>query len=121
MNKAVVDGYIAKAAELLEASKVAENGKINKTFRGYISSFGAAVTMGSLRSAIAFNSVKGGASDDRQELMKIIYALITGSIYSDNANLLKYVIDENDDAKLKEKICDAAIAIKLAMNLYELV
>ena len=120
MNKQRIDGYMEKAIGLLKNSGVAQNGKIPKTFRGYISSFGAAITMGSLRSAIAFNSEQGGAVSERQKLMEIIHKLIKEPNEQEDEKLLKYVIRKNNDVELKEKIIDAAIAVKLAMNMYQL-
>ena len=120
MNKQRIDRYMKEAIELLQNLEIVQNGKISKTFRGYISSFGAAITMGSLRSAIAFNSEQGGADKERQKLMQIIYRLIKKPEDVENKKLLTYVIEKNNDVELKEEIIDAAIAVKLAMNMYQL-
>lgn len=50
---------------------------MNKTYRGQISTFGAAVVMGCLKSAIAFFSDPNKASVDRSKLIKVMYQLIT--------------------------------------------
>ncbi len=122
MNKKRIDKYLPKAIDLLEKSGVAdEKGSIPKTFRGYISSFGAAVVMGSLRSAVAFNSVQNNADKERQKLMQIIYCIINDTEYSDDISLLQYIIDRNNDDAIKEQVYDAAIAVKLAMNAYDLI
>ena len=122
MNKKRIDQYLPEAIALLRELKVAdESGDIPKTFRGYISSFGAAVVMGSLRSAVAFNSVQNNADKERQKLMQIIYCLIKDPKDSSDVSLLQYIIDQNNDDAIKEKIYDAAIAVKLAMNAYNLV
>lgn len=89
---------------------------IEKSFRSQISSFGAAVEMGSLLSAVAFFSNKGGSDTDRPKLMQAIYMLITGK---NEKSLLMYVKD-NNTAETKRKVIDAAVALKLAMNAYEL-
>ena len=120
MSKQRIDGYIQEAIELLQVLQISQNGKIPKTFRGYISSFGAAITMGGLRSAIAFNSKQGGADLERQKLMEVIYRLIKNENESDDKKLLNYVIEKDNDAELKDEILDAAIAVKLAMNMYHL-
>lgn len=135
MNKKTINGYLPKAYELLNKAGVAEKGTINKMFRGYISSFGAAIAMGSLKAAIAAYSAKGSAVEHREKLIDIIYALIENKSYEDvvseqdnnkasNNNemsgLLKYVNELNDDRKAEEEILNAAIAVKLAMNMYDL-
>ena len=80
MNKAVIDDLIPKAYTALEDFGIANNkGEIIKTFRGYISSFGAAIVMGSLRAAIAFNSKNKDTGLERNRLMMIIYYLVTNS------------------------------------------
>lgn len=125
MNK---DEMIARAIPLLkDAGIVNIDEKTNseyivKTFRGQISSFGAAVEMGSLVSAVAFFSSKGGSVTERPKLMEVIYLLITEKDKKNIGNrdtLLNYVIEHND-ALLKRQIIDAAVAVKLAMNAYEL-
>ena len=98
---------------------------IEKTFRGQISSFGAAVTMGSLLSAVAFYSQKGGASTDRPKLMSAIYTIMKEELNKEGKSVptekssLEYVIG-NDTDTIKDKVIDAAVALKLAMNVYEL-
>jgi hypothetical protein len=126
MNKKQIDEYIPKAYEALKTFGVAKENEdgvleIKKTFRGYIAAFGAAIIMGSLRSAIAFNSAQNGAEHPRENLMKILYFLITGSEKEqiESVSLLNYVISNKEREKeIKEQIYNAAIATKLAMNMY---
>lgn len=92
---------------------------IEKSFRSQISSFGAAVEMGSLLSAVAFFSNKGGSDTDRPKLMQAIYMLITNNEESNEKSLLMHVKD-NNTAETKRDVIDAAVALKLAMNAYEL-
>lgn len=117
---------IPTAYDVLGSKGIAVNGKISKGFRGQISTFGAAVTTGTLLSAILFFSQKGNAIVDRTKLMDAIYEIIKqiNPETNDVGNLYKFVIKEINSAKgdtaIKELILDAAIALKLAMNLYEL-
>ena len=147
-NKRKIDEYISKAIEVLNNNKkiVKEGGKIDKTFSGQIATFAVAVSTGSLLSAVAFFSDNGGASNERSSLMDVIYEIITDEKLPDidkendknrnNANnkysgLLDYVKVKYKKSKeskeivsynrVKEDILNAAIAIKLAMNFYELV
>ncbi len=120
MNKARIDAYIPKAYTVLTDLGVAENGKISGTFRGYISSFGAAVTMGSLKAAIAFfSNGDNKAKKNRALLMDAIYAILEWD-KKGFGDLLALACSCNDEYALKEEILNAAIAIKLAMNMYEL-
>lgn len=142
-NKRKIDEYISKAIEVLNNNKkiVKEGGKIDKTFSGQIATFAVAVSTGSLLSAVAFFSDNGGASNERSSLMDVIYKIvidensqaITNQENDSNINskLLEHVKNEYKEFKLKndivsynrikEDILNAAIAVKLAMNFYELV
>ena len=119
MNKQRVNDWIPSAAEALEVAGIAQNGKVDSKFRGQISSFGAAVTMGSLKSAAAFFAKQGGAAVPRERLLTAMYYVITGEEKKPNEVFLK--ICNHDDHYMREQFVDAAIALKLAMNLYELV
>lgn len=125
-----VNDWIIYGKEALLALGIAENGTVVKTFRGQISSFGAAVSMGNLKSAVAFFSEQAGAAVPRQDLLRAIcYILHRGanknaasldarSIQTDQ--IFDYVC-ANDSVQLKNKFLDASIALKLAMNLFDLV
>lgn len=127
MNKKRVDKNIGKAYEVLQNKNIgiAVDGKISKGYRGQISTFGAAISSGSLLAAIAFFSDKGKAQVNREKLMKAIMELVKYN--HDNVKeeeLFFYVKNraksEGEKRYLKEEILDYAIAIKLAMNLYTL-
>lgn len=142
-NKRKIDEYISKAIEVLNNNKkiVKEGGKIDKTFSGQIATFAVAVSTGSLLSAVAFFSDNGGASNERSSLMDVIYKIVIDESSQGitnqendrniNSKLLKHVKNKYKEFKLKndivsynrvkEDILNAAIAIKLAMNFYELV
>ena len=76
MNKAIINDEIVIAYDVLKKSEIVENGKIKKTWRGQISTFGAAVTMGSLIPAVAFFSDQGGSSVKRQCIMDAILEIL---------------------------------------------
>ena len=48
MNKKQVNEWIPSAKKAVEEYGIAKNGMVDNKFRGYISSFGAAVILGSL-------------------------------------------------------------------------
>ncbi|MEG1106916.1 MAG: type III-B CRISPR module-associated protein Cmr5 [Eubacterium sp.] len=132
MNKRIINEMIPKAYTVLETVKIAKNGKINENYRGQISSFGAAVIMGSLLPAVAYFSEKGDADVDRTKIIKAITHLLYNNEKNvDKLNLfgtLKNQIGQGkntvdtllDENYIKEKVINAAIALKLAMNLYDL-
>ena len=118
MNKYVVDGELEIAYKALKIAKIAdENGTIAKGFRGQISSFGAAVVGGSVCAAIAFFSQQSGAAVEREKLLEAIqYILQKKEIMKKEEDLFSYAVHNKE--KAKEEILNAAIALKLAMNLY---
>ena len=127
-----IDELIANAIPILRNTGIVKKDEktdeeyILRSFRGQISSFGAAVEMGSLLSAVAFFSKKGGSDTDRQLLMRAIYILIINDTEtkidakSEQSELLLFVIEHRNEPELKKNIIDAAVALKLAMNAYEL-
>ena len=119
MNKKRVNDYLLKAKDALIKTGIAKDGKIDKTYRSQISSFGAAVVMGSLPAAVAFFSSQGGATVERQKLIKAMYYCIFDEM-KDEKEILEFVCEKNS-IELKEQITDASIALKLAMNFYDLV
>ena len=123
INKAKVDHWIPKAHGAVADDKLLNNnGKLDSGYRGQISAFGAAVSMGSVLSAVAFFSKKGSDKDhdsqrkendyDRSKLMRAI-EIVLGL----DKDTLRLYAQEQDNAK--QQILHAAIALKLAMNLYE--
>lgn len=122
------DEMIVRAISVLDETGIVktdekEKSYIEKAFRGQISSFGAAVEMGSLLSAVAFFSSQGSSPTDRTKLMEAIYLLLTEKKKKDikeNETLLRYVAQKSNDKQLKSDVINAAVAIKLAMNAYEL-
>lgn len=120
MNKAIINDEVVVAYDVLKSSGIVENGKIKKTWRGQVSTFGAAVTMGSLIPAVAFFSDQGGASVKRQYILDAILEVMKKNniVPSKYNTLFEYVREKGDTCK--EDVLNAAIALKLAMNLYTL-
>lgn len=124
MNKNKINQEMQLAYEALEKTGIAnEKGEIEKNFRGQISSFGAAITMGSLLAAIAFFSKDASAEVSRSKLLDaILYVLKKqGTVKEKTTSLFDYAreyVEQGMEAVCREEIINAAIAIKLAMNLY---
>jgi len=120
MNKKRVNEWILPARQAIIANGIPENGVIDKTFRGQIATFGAAVVMGSLKSAIAFFAEQNKSSVDRPKLIKAMYQIITDEEAETTQEIFQYVCD-NYSYELIEKFTDASIALKLAFNFFLLV
>ena len=118
MNTKSVDSYIPEAKQALERFRIVENGKISKNFRGQISSFGAAVVMGSLPAAVAFFADQGSAQVDRSKLVSAMYYCVKKEDAAP-AEVLEYVC-KNNTAQTREDFINASIALKLAMNFFVL-
>ena len=113
MKKQKIDELIFRAYHILNDVGIVKDGKIDSAWRAQISSFGAFIAHGSLLAAVSVFSAEGNAKVDRSKLMDAIAKLL-----GLNKPLFKYV--EEADRKVKESVLDAAIALKLAMNLYDL-
>ena len=151
MNKNVVARQIPLAYKELETSGIVvkkdEYKLIPKGYRGQISAFGAAVTMGSLIPAVAFFSKKSGDQSsnseedvDRTKLMNAVFLLLKDDAdsygtavqkakFKNASDLMQYIynVSENETdlekkkkalKTCKEEIENAAIALKLAVGLY---
>lgn len=118
MNKREVNDMLGVAYSAIEKAKLLEaDGKILKAYRGQIAAFGAAITTGSLPAAVAFFMDKGGSEVDRPKLMQAIQLILQEKNIMKNSEKLFDYVKDNDSAK-KEQVINAAIALKLAMNLY---
>ncbi len=124
MNKNRVNRDLPIAYQALKAVEIAKGTVIKKTYRGQISTFGTAVSMGSMPAAIAFFSEKAAGADngvDRTLLLRAIEYVLRHRetpVLDENTCLFDYAV--NGGISAKEEILTAAIALKLAMNLYEL-
>ena len=125
MNKRRIDRWIPYAKEAIEVTGIAKGTVVDKTFRAQISSFGAAVVMGSLKASVAFFTDDGGASVERSKLLGAMDYVIRKGEGEEKPALKKpgQVLEDvcrDDSAQKKEQFIDAAIAIKLALNFFEL-
>lgn len=120
MSKKRINDWIAPAVAILKDTGIAKDGKVDSAFRGQISSFGAAVVMGSLKAAVAFFSQQGGAKVERQRLLDAMYRLVTGNTDSAKPSVVFRYVCDNDTPETRSKFMDAAVALKLAMNFYDM-
>lgn len=133
MDKKRIDGYLKNAALALEDTGIAKNGKINSSYRGQISSFGASIAQGSILAAVAVYCGKTGAGVETERLMAAIYLLkyydsakikvLKEKSPKENACALFEYVKENYPSRsyaVKEEIMEYAMALKMAMNLFVL-
>lgn len=134
-NKIRTDSYIPEAIKALEACDIAKDGKIDSSYRGQISSFGAAVTIGSFKQAVAFfaqDAKSGDSKINRSDLILAIDYVINPGKYTeekitnkkDKINVIKEdILKMKDPAELKaleNRYLDAAVALKVAMGVYDM-
>ena len=127
MNKRKVEKLLPKAIETLDKDifnikdSDDQGAFIEKGFRSQISSFGAAVTMGSFRAAVAFFAADGESDVERSKLICIMYYIITNEEKTAQEVAQKILsLSSADEAKMKEDFINASIAIKLALNAFRL-
>lgn len=121
MSKKRINDFLPFAYEGISKTKLYDNekDKVIGNCKAQITSFGAAVNMGSLLSAIVFFSNNNKSKIERVELMKLIYYVIKKG-NQDFEEIKSYdLFNYANDNNVKQEILDAAIAIKLAFNLYE--
>lgn len=124
MNKLLIETFIPIAYKALKNNeKICVDGKISSTLKGNIASFGAAIQMGSLLSAVAFFSKQGGAAEPRQELLHVILEILKehGDVPKDCMSLFDHIcgMQGQEMVQMKKLVVCAAVAVKLAMNLFE--
>lgn len=123
-----IDTYIQEALEALKNSTlgIVQGGKINKTYNGYLSSFGASIITSGLLPTFIFYSkkAKNNSDADRSKILTAIEKMLKklhNDILPNDENILQKVIAHPSDRRLKKAIEQCAIALKLAIRTYELV
>lgn len=132
MNRKI-DKLIPKAIDALKDTancKISTDGRsIDSAYRSAISSFGAAITLGSLKAAVAVftKDAEGGeAGIKRSELLRAIHFLVfENEGWPEKAkDVFNRVIAETaisaNERSLRQRFINAAVALKLAMNAFEL-
>ncbi len=129
MDKRAVEKWLPAAASAIRDNLAeTEHGKkvVDKGLRGQISGLGAAIEMGSLLAAVAFYSNKGGAQTDRQHIIRAIESMLKADrwapLFKNDADLFQAVLNARTagtEKELRQDILACAVALKLAMNLFE--
>ncbi|MCD4793394.1 MAG: type III-B CRISPR module-associated protein Cmr5 [Bacteroidales bacterium] len=108
---------------LLKTDKKNNINYIPKEYKGYISSFGAAITQSGLLPALYFNHQSEKSVADRKKLMNAVYKIIkkNQNINPQEDDLLSYAKNQTGNIKdLKNQILNAATALKLVIRTYKL-
>lgn len=135
-----IDALINPAIKAVEKAKITKpgnktkkdvdifllnDGDICKEFKGYISSFGAAVLQSGLLPALAFNhKTESGSKKDRLLLMNAIFLLLKEMRKDEvieEESLFDYAKKFPESRLIRNQILDAATAIKLVIRTYNLV
>lgn len=105
--------------------------EISKSYRSAISSFGAAVAMGSFRAAVAFfskDAENGESGISRSRLLPLMYYLYkwntTGTgVWQTAEAVCGEVLGASDEnaREMEKEFLHASVALKLAMNAFKLV
>ncbi len=124
INKRNVNQLIPKAIEALE--KIfniqcgSEKDTIPNEYRNYLASFGTCIRTSGLKTAVAIYNKEGKLNDEDKG--KVI-ELIAWVLDKDKQKLIKEInaVNSEDEKNLKQKVIEAAIAIKLSLNMFQLV
>ncbi len=125
MNKKRVDKWIPVAKIALKECNIADNNnKIDSEFRSQISAFGASIITSSFLAAVAFYSNKGNSDVNRHNLICALHYITSGN--NENTNTAAEIFEDlcqknTSELKIKQsEYIDASIALKLAMNCFDL-
>lgn len=120
-----IEKYIPVALRALENNtiKIVDNGKIDGTYNGYISSFGASIITSGLLPSFIFYSKKAenNREADRSQIVKALEFMLKDNavnLLTANESILNKVKINYSDNHLKQKIQECAIALKLAIRTY---
>lgn len=127
MNK--IDNLIAPAIEYVKSTKSKDKslnffdkeGKIPKEYKGYISSFGTAVLQSGLKVAVALFSDKSeGGEQSKMPIVNAVRDLVLTNEQKEKYDSLMAFVIENHHNGIRNKVLDAAVALKLALRTFEI-
>lgn len=120
-----IEKYIPVALNVLakETVGIVRDNKIDKTYNGYISAFGASIISSGLLPTMIFYSKKaeGNENADRSLILVALEKMLKSDeigFLSPEKTLLKEVIERHNEVRFKQKIQECAIALKLAIRTY---
>jgi len=112
MSKRIED-YIPKALAAIKTLDIEKDGEVPRQFNGYIASFGASIRQAGLLATLLFYAnEQSQAEEARPKVVKAIELIIGESIVNGQKGV-------NRD--LRNKVEDAAVALKLSVRTFKLV
>ncbi|MEL6627177.1 MAG: type III-B CRISPR module-associated protein Cmr5 [Bacteroidota bacterium] len=124
-----LQSYIPKAIEAINATQIAKGGKVNGTYNGFISSFGAGIVQaGILPAVIFFETAEGTEGADKYRICQALYwmkqtmdgkSIQTSSL--EKTTLSQYILSHNlqYDNKFLKEMTQYAVALKIAMRTFK--
>lgn len=122
-----IEILIPSAIEIVKTDVLNNSKEVPKEFNGYISSFGASITMSGLLPTLVFYSQEGKSKGNRRSVIDSIEKIIKKNypnLLVPDDTLLKKIITlkqqqtTTEFIRLHEKIKEAAIALKLAIRIF---
>lgn len=112
---------IGKARRALEESGIVKDGKYQKVFKGYISSFGASVAQAGLLPTIIFYENKSEQAKDRPKVIDALKMMLKLKEEYKNRFLTDYLLQEKkaEDQKMLNEVTDALVSLKLALRMFK--
>ncbi len=132
VDKKNIDALIPAAVKAIEAC-ILDNGEVSSVYRNYLASFGTVARFSGIKTAVAVYSKDAAKSkEDKGQVINMVYCVLKEEVRSsdndsnDGKNqeenqlgieLLEYI--KKDEKRAKDRIIEAAIAIKTALNLFK--
>jgi CRISPR-associated protein Cmr5 len=118
MSRKNIEKYIPKALEVL--GERYPEGVIPSAYNGYISSFGASIVQSGLKPTLAlFENNNADTKEDKRVLSQDILTILDPEHPDDS--LLRYVVySKEEEKRLKQKILDISVALKLSIRTFKL-
>ena len=111
---------IKKANDALTNVGIVKNGQYSKEMSGYISSFGASIVQSGLLATLIFYGNTESEAKERHKVVEAIDYIVLGEFKAKENLLATKMIKEKstNDKELLNKVTDAAVALKLALRMY---
>ena len=117
----IKDEMINKAVDALQSTGIVVGGLYSKEFKGYISSFGAAVIQSGLLPAVIFYEDNGNSDEERSLLIRAIVIILNDEMgYNIQSAFSEFIrINERNKQKLTDDVSKAAVSLKLALRIFK--
>lgn len=115
--------HITHAIDILDIDKtIVKNGKIDSTFKSYISSFGGSIIQSGLQGTL----MTFEANDSKKKIINLLFevhnaSFITDTINQTNGAYYRTIKTKSEAEKklIRNRLVEMAVAVKLAMRCFE--